>query len=1073
MVKFMKPPDFSLLDHPMVLNRNKEAARAWYIPYGCRCSALSGSRIINGTAAGAAQANIIAEKNGRYKLLNGDWDFIYCKNKSEAAQALEALGGTGGSVQKDRIKVPSSWQMYGYDVPQYVNSFYPIPLDPPYVPYDNPAGIYQRAFRLPDAWIGEEIYLNFEGVDTYFYVYLNDAFAGASQGAHLPSEFRITELLRAGINTITVIVFKWAWSTYLEDQDCYRLSGIFRDVYLLARGKDHVRDFEIKTGPDTISVQIESTAGSGAAFVELYDADNKLLARKDALIKERTAEFHFTVENPVSWTAETPYLYTILIHAYKEVIPARVGLRTVAIGADGEFLINGVPVKLKGVNRHDTNPDTGHYTPLRTILKELLIMKRHNINCIRTSHYPGTPAFLRMCDELGFYVIDETDLETHGTALGGQEYGKDQRLMFTEDPLWRDAFVDRIERMYERDKNCPSVVMISLGNESFFGENHREMARFVKRRDPQRIVHYEQCENAEDDAIDVYSRMYSPLDFAEEYCKNDRYKKPFFLCEYSHAMGNGPGDLQDYWNLFYKYPKAAGGCVWEWADHAVRSVEDPAAVPARRAAYGDSMPQYGKNRDSLAGPSFFSYGGWFGDAPNDANFCVDGLAGPDREPSTGLLELKNVIAPVQIEDAGTQDGKPAYHIINRYDFTNLEELEIRYKIRTPSRVYRQGVLPVKCAPHEKTLVTLDFAFPEYSFEEFFVEFSYRLRCDTAWAEAGYELGFAQQKLPVLQTVPETEPTSAMPPLAVTFTGENQSGILQAEGEDFVYRFDLNAGQFISICFNGVEMLAAPPHFSIYRAPTDNDRNIRGAWNGSFMHLAKEQPYSCRVLEVGRSYVTLLASYAIAAPAFLPFVKYSVLWVLYGSGEIGAGITAEVRPGAGALPRFGFELEMPAGNEYVLYSGFGPHSSYCDMRRSCKKGIYESTVTDEFMPYVFPQETGNHFGTEWAVVSDAEGRGLFIKGMPAFEFSALHYTAADLDAAQFAKDLHPRKETIVRIDYKQTGIGSNSCGPALLPAYTFSEKQFCYSFTMKPLFTESTDILRESRTLPGITEETGL
>lgn len=1067
----MKTPDFSLLENPNVLNRNKEPARAWYIPYRCRCSALSGAKMINGNAVGAVQANIIAEKNGRYKLLNGDWDFIYCKNKSEVAAALKGMPEISGSIHKDKIKVPSNWQMYGYDVPQYVNSFYPIPLDPPHVPYDNPAGIYYREFQLPETWNKEEIYLNFEGVDTYFYVYINEEFAGASQGAHLPSEFRITELLCPGKNTITVIVFKWAWSTYLEDQDFYRLSGIFRDVYLLARNKDHVRDFEVKTSLDTIQVRLESTAEYGAATLELYDADNRLLSRKDRMIKEKTAEFHFTPENPIRWTAESPYLYTILIHAYNEVIPVRVGLRTVSISTDGEFMINGVPVKLKGVNRHDTNPDTGHYTPLRTILKELLLMKQHNINCIRTSHYPNPPAFLRMCDELGLYVIDETDLETHGTVLGGHEYGKDQSLMFTENPEWRNAFIDRIERMYERDKNCASVVMISLGNESFYGENHREMSRFVKKRDPERIVHYERCENPAEDAIDVYSRMYSSLAFVEEYCANDNNKKPFFLCEYSHAMGNGPGDLQDYWNLFYKYPKAVGGCVWEWADHAVRSVEDPAKVPARRAAYGDAMPQYGQNKESLGTEPFFSYGGWFGDTPNDANFCVDGLVSPDREPSTGLLELKNVIAPVQVEDAGTKDGKPVYYIINRYDFTDLEELNITYRIKTPSKVYRQGTLFVKCAPHETALVTLDFTFPEFSFEEFFVEFRYCLKNDTVWAEAGYELGFTQRKLPVMQTVPETELTSLMPPLSVTFSGENQSGILQAEGEDFKYCFDLDAGYFTSMCFNGVEMLNAPPHFTIYRAPTDNDRYIRGVWNGNFMHLAKEQPYACRILEVNRKYVTLLASYSIAAPTFMPFVKYSVLWVIYGSGEIGAGVTAEVRPGVTVLPRFGLELEMPAGNEQLLYSGFGPGSSYRDMRHYCKKGIHASTVTAEFTPYIFPQETGNHFGTEWAVISDMEGRGLLIKGMPEFEFSALHYTAADLDTTQFAKDLQPRKETIVRIDYKQTGIGSNSCGPELLPEYRFDEKQFCYSFTIKPIFTESTDILRESRTLPGITEET--
>lgn len=1061
----MKVPDFSLIENQKILNINKEPARAWYIPYGCRCNALSASKIITGNTA-----NITAEKRGRYKLLNGDWDFIYCQNTSEASAALEALSIGGNIHRPDKIKVPSNWQMYGYDVPQYVNSLYPIPLDPPHVPYDNPVGIYRRAFKLPEHWGNEEIYLNFEGVDTYFYIYINDEFAGASQGSHLPSEFQITKYLRPGKNTITAAVVKWAWSTYLEDQDFYRLSGIFRDVYLLARNKDHVRDFEVQTTLNTISVRIESTANSGAVTAELYDAGNRLLDRKDVLVKDRQAQFDFTVAEPIQWSAEKPYLYTVLIHAYNEVIPVKAGLRTVSVSTDGEFLINGVPVKLKGVNRHDTNPDTGHCTPLRTILAELMLMKRHNINCIRTSHYPNTPAFLRMCDELGFYVIDETDLETHGTALGGNEYGRDQSLALTEAPEWRSAFVDRIERMYERDKNSTCVIMMSLGNESFYGENHREMARYIRRRDPRRIVHYERCEDAAEESIDVYSRMYSSIEYVEKYCKDENNKKPFFLCEYAHAMGNGPGDLKDYWEVFYKYPKAMGGCVWEWADHAVRSVERIEHTPARRAAYGDSMPQYGKNRDSIDGVPFFSYGGWYEDVPNDANFCVDGLADPDRKPSTGLLELKNVISPMHVEDAGAENGKPAYWITNRYDFTDLEQLEISYKIKTQTSVYKQGILNVQCAPHSTVKITLDFSFPEFSFEEFYAEFSCRLKNDTPWAEAGFELGFAQLRLPVQQTIPETETTASMTPLCVTFSQENQGGMMTIEGDDFEYCFDMNAGHFTSIVFNGIQMLNEPPRFTLYRAPTDNDRNIRGAWNASMMQLASEQPYRCRILEINRKYVTMLASYRIAAPAFMPFVKYSVLWVVYGSGEIGAGVTSEVRPSIGTLPRFGFELSMPAGCEYVQYFGYGPGSSYCDMKNYCKKGIYASTVTDEFTPYIFPQETGNHYGTEWAVVSDAEGRGLMFKGMSEFEFSALHYTANDLDDAPMAKDLHPRRETIIRIDYKQTGIGSNSCGPELLEKYKFNDKQFCYSFTMKPLFTENTDILRESRTFPGITED---
>lgn len=812
----MELPDFSLLENQNVLNINKEPARAWYLPYGCRCNALSASKIISGCSPTSAAASVIAEKRGRYKLLNGDWEFQYCRNPQEAEETLIALLGENGGRLPDRIKVPSNWQMYGYGIPQYVNSFYPIPLDPPNVPYENPCGIYRREFQVPEYWDGEELYLNFEGVDTYFYVYINNRFVGAGQGAHLPSEFNITKFLKSGKNTVTVLVFQWAWSTYLEDQDCYRLSGIFRDVYLLARSRDHIRDFEVNSTLDSISVHLESTAENGAATVELYDAANRLLARKDSIIKNKVAEFHFTVENPVVWSAERPYLYTVLILSYNEVIPAKIGLKTVAVSDRGEFLVNGVPVKLKGVNRHDTSPDLGHYTPLRAILADLILMKQHNINCIRTSHYPNTPAFLRMCDELGFYVIDETDLETHGAALGGREYGKEQCLMFTESPEWEGAFLDRIERMYERDKNFTCVVMVSLGNESFYGVNHRAMSRFVKSRDPGRIVHYEGCGDPGEDSIDVYSRMYSSIDFITQYCENENMAKPIFLCEYSHAMGNGPGDLADYWELFYKYPRAIGGCVWEWADHAVRSVEDPACTPPRRAAYGNALPQYGKYRDQAGSAPFFSYGGWFGDVPNDGNFCVDGLVDPDRKPSTGLLELKNVICPVVVKFSGLESGKPAFAITNRFDFTNLSNVEIFYKIKTQTAVYAQGRLEVVCGPGETVSWTLEAQLPELSFEEFYAEFHYALKEDMVWAEAGHELGFAQLKLPVTQTIPETETTASMSALNVSYSKAGGHNIMELSGEDFEYRFDLNAGCFTNIRFHGVEMLSRPTQFSIYK-----------------------------------------------------------------------------------------------------------------------------------------------------------------------------------------------------------------------------------------------------------------
>ena len=1070
----MKVPDFKTIEDPQKVSKNMEKPRAWYVPYTCRCGALNGAH---------ALSDGLFEFGGMAESLKGDWDFYYFGSVEEAKAALEA--DLSGCAKPDKIKVPSSWQMYGYGVPQYVNVDYPIPLDPPYVPRENPVGIYRRSFRLPKQFSGRHVYLNFEGVDAFFFVYINGQYAGFSQGSHLPSEFDISPLLRRSKdadNEILVAVCKYAWSTYLEDQDFYRVSGIFRDVYLLARPERHIRDFFVHA--DTGSVRIEGefniakpvanpgeeekAAAGNVVRAELYDRDRKLIASVQA-IPDAKGKFELTFDAPEDkhlWTAENPYLYTVLLIGGNEVIPANVGLRTVAIGKSGELLINGRPVKLKGVNRHDTHPDLGHVTPLKETEAELILMKRHNINCIRTSHYHNAPRFYNLCDYYGFYVVAETDLETHGTHMGALETGSDTTRILTNDPVWKKAYIDRMERMVEHEKNHACIIFWSLGNESFYGENHKAMIRWTRQRDDSRLIHYENAGDVPE--LDMYSRMYPDTKWMEEHLKNELAKakeekrpaKPFYLCEYSHAMGNGPGDLPQYWRLFYQYPNAIGGCVWEWADHAVRTTKGPSTWTAA------NLSQYGPERKpSDERRTFFSYGGCFGEYPHDGNFCVDGLVNPDRVPSTGLTEYKQILCPAQFD---YDPASPLTLLItNRYDFTDLEDaVRIGYRVHSQSTTLDEGELKIgHCAPHKTVKVSFKADLPDISFEEFYIDLTVTAKKTTPAVPAGWILGTRQFRLPVEQTSPEIITTDLMEKISCT---KDESGnVLTLSGRDFRYRFDLVSGQLVSMCWNGIEMLSKPAEFTVWRAPTDNDRNIRNVWQQHRLDRAKEDCYGAHVINVSDTHVEIVASYRMAAPSLMPLVKYSVFWAFFGNGEISLSVAGNLANALPSLPRFGLTLVMPAGNEKLRYFGMGPGNSYQDMHADARMDVFDSTVTSEFTHYIKPQENGNHISTRFACVSDAEGRGVYFKGMPDFSFSALHYTPEDLTRSMLDVGLRPRRETVVHVDYKTAGIGSNSCGPALAGEFVFDEREFNYSFTFKAVNTETTDLIREARVLPQV------
>lgn len=988
-----------------VLHINRVAPRAYYIPYADETSAFNHKR----------------GKSPYYQTLNGLWKFHYVHSVKEVRDGFyEANADVNG--WNDMI-VPSCWQVNGYDQNHYTNVNYPFPCDPPFVPNENPAGLYVRDFQVSEQWADKEKYMVFEGVNSCMYLWVNGAFVGYSQGSRVPAEFDISPYLKAGKNRMAVMVLKWCDGTYLEDQDLWRFSGIFRDVYLLARSKNHIRDVfnrqELSEDMRRATLRCEiTTTGALPVRVELKDAADQIIQEGNSLI-DRCGTIELQIDEPKLWNAEQPYLYQLYVHAGDEVLLFQVGFRKIEI-KDGVFLINGMPVKLKGVNRHDSHPELGQTIPMNHMIKDLILMKTHNINTVRTSHYPNDPRFLNLCNEYGFYVIDEADLECHGVFHAGDYH------MLTKNPAWQRAFVDRAERMVERDKNHPSIVMWSMGNESGYDVNHIAMAAWTKARDRSRPVHYEGIDprhkgSADTEVIDVEGRMYSSPAYIDAYASDENNTKPMFLCEYSHAMGNGPGDLKDYWDVIYKHPKLMGGCVWEWSDHGIKT-RTPGGTP------------------------FFAYGGDFGDQPNDGNFCIDGLVDPDRKPHTGLLELKKVIAPIRVEAADLRNG--VITVTNLYDYQDLAHVVMTWKVEKDGRTTEQGEMnEVNAAPHQTQTVTIPYKLPEHSASRYFLTVSFKLRRDTEWAAAGHEITFEQFELPVVvEKLPRIE-TNA------TIELQQQDHSLIIEGFDFCHVFDLHDGTFTRITKHGVNMIEAPPKFTIWRAPTDNDRKIKRLWLEDNYDRTVMHVYKAEISKQSQADVEITVDFSLGGYIKIPLLHGTAIWRIDGTGAIDLRVNVNVREGLTFLPRFGLQLTMPGGMEEVEYFGLGPHESYIDKRHSVRKGKYLMRVDDMFENYIMPQENGARYGTEWAIVSNEQGMGMRFTSNGEFSFNASHYSPEDLTLAAHDVELVKRKETIVHLDYKMSGVGSNSCGPELLEQYRLDEREFQFELHIMPIFKE--------------------
>lgn len=932
------------------------------------------------------------ENSSQLELLDGEWDFRYYDSIIDLEDDFISLPAAR------TIPVPSNWQLHGYDAPQYTNVCYPIPYDPPYVPDDIPVGIYRRSYEYSAD--GNDRILVFEGADSCIYLYVNGEFAGYSQISHCTSEFDITPFLHDGTNVITAAVLKWCDGTYLEDQDKFRLSGIFRDVYVLSRPEKRLENYIISAilSDDMKSAVLKFTPYGADARAELFAPDGALIGEFAAASGE-TAEL--TVISCRPWSAEDPVLYSLRITSCGEVIGERVGFRKVSV-ENGVLRINGRPVKFKGVNRHDSYPDTGYYASVPQMRMDLELMKRHNINAVRTSHYPDSPLFYRLCDEYGLYVIDEADMESHGCVEVYNDLkwsrGYDGIALLACDERFEKAITDRAEALVTRDINRPCVVFWSLGNESGWGRNMLAAAELVRSLDDTRLIHYESTYHLDDtpqDILDVVSGMYWDEKGMKGFLENKDEHRPLVLCEYCHAMGNGPGDAEDYHNIFYSDERFCGGFVWEWSDHA-----------CILGCTEDGRPKYG-------------YGGDFGEKHNDGNFCMDALTYPDRTPHTGLLEIKQVYRPIRV--ARAQNGN--FIFSSTLEFVNAGDvLDCRYEITDINGIVSAGTVDYSVPPMGSTEVTINGA--GISDREAYIRFIFTAKHDTSFCKKGYELCFDQVTL-----CEGTEQLRAAVCGDVTICDEPLS-VTVAAGKS-VYHFSKRRSAFDSIRVDGQEILDRELSFNFFRAPVDNDV-MKGDWYRLHLNDFTVKNYGVTVNKTDRgAEITLRQSFGWSIHQ--PFALMDATYLISADGSLDISCRAEMSDKVEFLPRFGIRMFLPERFRKIGYFGYGPYESYIDKHRASYIGRFSADISELHEDYIRPQENGSHFGCRYMTVSDGKITVKFTSDS-AFSFSASEYTEEELAQKRHNFELEKCGSCVVCVDGRMAGVGSNACGPALAEKY---------------------------------------
>jgi len=1017
-------------------------------------------------------SNVERIKSSFYRSLNGTWKYHYSSN--HLARVADFWQPGFDDSKWDGIPVPANVEIHGHGIPIYVNSAYPWAWqkkpNPPFVPEDDPnntVNYYRRTFTLPKQWNGRRVLLTFDGVNSMFYLWINGQQVGMGKDSRTPVEFDITPFLQPGENHIAVEDFRWCDGSYLEDQDFWRLSGIFRDVYLWSPPDVHIRDFEVKTDLDEnyrnaeweVLVRVENiTKLDAIAQVEaaLHDPNGKLVCSSRIELKapatgEYEASVHTGLANPLKWTAETPNLYKLLLTLKNaeskvlEVIPADVGFRKVEI-QNGDLLLNGQRIFIKGVNRHEHDPDLGQVVTRERMIQDLKVMKQHNINTVRTCHYPNVPAWYELCAQYGIYLIDEANIESHGMGYGPESLAKQ--------PEWLAAHMNRTQRMVERDKNQPAVIIWSLGNEAGNGTNFVATYNWIHQRDSSRPVHYEQAGRG--DNTDIVCPMYARPDYLKRYASQPQ-DRPLILCEYEHAMGNSCGNMWDYWNLIYDKPHLQGGSIWDWVDQGLRQ-------PTNR-------PNQDKFWPTKRGAEFFwAYGGDFGPegVPSDDNFCCNGLVTPDREPHPSLLEVKHVYQYIHCKPVDL--AVRTIEVKNYHDFLNLKDLvEIQWRLVGDGKLLQQGEMDAPdLAPRQTTTLKVPVkAFVPSPGVEYFLELSFRLEDETLWADEDQEIAWDQFKLPDGIPVGSLAATT-LPGLKVSKT----ASIIAVNGPDFSVTFDSNAGTLTSFQTQGQELIQSPLHPDFWRAPIDNERGRNMASDhrrrsrrerDGEQSARNNRPKPQGVWRVATKESELvdvdfqqLATNQVSFTARHKFPSVNATWqttyTVFGNGEV--EVAAQFNPAdtdMPYLPKLGMQMIMPGSFDRITWLGLGPQETYCD-RKDAKFGEYTGLVRDQlYWHYVEPGDSGNKVEVRWAAITNKRGVGLLAIGSPLLSVNALPYTTDDLQNAKHPYQLPNRDITVLNLDWKSQGLGGDdSWGAWPHESYLIPCQPQKYGFRLIPL-----------------------
>ena len=997
-----------------VLHENTMPARAYYIPASRRMDNLVEHR----------------EESDRMQLLNGTWKFQYFTSIYDIQDSF--FEKNYDTENFDEIQVPSVWQMAGYDTHQYTNIRYPFPFDPPYVPQNIPCGVYVHTFEYSRDEKAPKSFLNFEGVDSCFYVWINGSYIGYSQVSHMTSEFDVTDVLQDGTNTVAVLVMKWCDGSYLEDQDKFRMSGIFRDVYILKRPKQAISDYHIKTRIEDMlaKVEIEMKFYSPLNVKISIEDRNGAVVALGSIAEEGTAVLE--IASPELWNTENPYLYKLILETENEVIVDHIALRKIEI-KDQVIYLNGQKIKFRGVNRHDSDPVTGFTINTEQITTDLTLMKQHNFNAIRSSHYPNAPFFYEMCDKYGFMVIDEADIEAHGPFMiyrkEDTDYNRFKRWneKIADDPVWEEAIVDRVKLMVERDKNRFCIVMWSMGNESAYGCNFEKALEWTKNFDPDRITQYESAryrnydETYDYSNLDMYSRMYPALSEIQEYLDKDG-SKPFLLVEYCHSMGNGPGDFEDYFQMIQDNDKMCGGFVWEWCDHAI--------------AHGTAEN----------GKTIYAYGGDHGEEIHDGNFCMDGLVYPDRTVHTGLLEYKNVYRPARVISYDKESGELVLH--NYMDFDDLKDyVKISYELTQDGLVISKDILPeFSVAPHGEGKTNLKINVPENG--KCYLKLIYHLKKELPLLDEDHILGFDEIEVSKEDTkcklaekwIPKTVVDSELQ------VNENDTQI-HIKGREFAYTIDKRTALFTEMKFAGREYLNHPMELNIWRAPTDNDMYIKSEWKKAHYDKAYTRAYTTEVVQ-GKHGVKITSHASVVAETVQKILDVTITWKIEAAGKIDADIAVTKDDEFPDLPRFGVRMFLDKKLSAARYFGMGPQESYCDKHQAASHGLYRADVGDLHEDYIRPQENGSHYDCEYVELNNSR-YGIVASAEKAFSFNASYYTQEELEKKTHNYELIESDSVVFCVDYALNGIGSNSCGPVVLDQYRFDDVLFRFQFTLIP------------------------